>query len=33
VESDIRVGFTNRLAQKLVQQIHGIVEPISLVAN
>jgi hypothetical protein len=33
VESDIGVGFTNRLAGKTVQQIHGSLEPIYPIAN
>jgi hypothetical protein len=33
VESDIRVGFMDCLARKMVQQIHGSVEPIYPVAN
>jgi hypothetical protein len=33
MESDIRAGFANRLAGKLVRQIRGSVEPICPVAN
>jgi hypothetical protein len=33
VESDIRAGVADHLAGKPVQQIHGSVEPICLVAN
>jgi hypothetical protein len=33
LDSDIRVGFMNRLAGKMVQQIHGRVEPIYPIAN